>query len=180
MAQSNDPTDFVYVPLHVELYADLVRRSGGANVSGLIHHAVDGFLQDTVGDPSIWSAEYIGKVAEEEDKASREKYGDPGRGYQWQNLFLPNGTQVRMKYAHRDTYAEIRQSQFCFGEESLSPSQFARRVANNTNRNAWRDLYIKFPGEASWKLADSLRQVKPLSLDALCNGPRIRHGKFHL
>jgi len=152
------PTDYIYVPLRAELYADLLRRSGIADVSGYVDHSVESFLERTEGDPDIWSSEYIKKLADAEDEALREKYGDPERGYQWQTVFLPNGTQVRMTYGAHDSYAEVRHAGFCFGEERMSPSQFARRVANNTTRNAWRDLYIKFPGEGSWKLADSLRR----------------------
>lgn len=163
MNQSSEPTDYIYVPLDVELYADLVRRSGNADVSHFIAHSVESFLERTEGDPHIWSDEYIEKLADEEDEAFREKYGDPGRGYQWGTVFLLNGAQIRMSYKGQDTYAEIRHARFCFGKESMSPSQFARRVADNTNRNAWRDLYIKFPGDASWTLADSLRHRKMLT-----------------
>ena len=158
MTHFTKATDYVYVPLHVELYADLVRRSGKADVSGYIEHSVESFLDRTKGDPGIWSAEYIEKLVDEEDEAFWEKYGDPGRGYQWGTVFLPNGTQVRMTYGGQDSYAEIRHGGLFFGEERMSPSQFARRVANNTNRNAWRDLYMKFPGEKWWKLGDSLRR----------------------
>ena len=164
MTQSNGPTDYIYVPLNVELYANLVRRSGNADVSGYIEHSVESFLERTEGDPDIWSTEYIGKLVDEEDDVFIEKYGDPGRGYQWGTVFLPNGTQVRMSYKGQDTYAEICHDRLCCGEESMSPSQFARHVAENTNRNAWRDLYIKFPGDASWLLADSLRHRKVPSL----------------
>lgn len=161
MAQTTKPTDYVYVPVQVELYADLVRRSGKADVSGFIHHSVESFLERSEGDPNIWSAEYVEQLAEEEDATFREEYGDPGRGYQWQTTFLPNGTKIRMFYGGQDSHAEIRHGRLRFGEEQMSPSQFASRVANNTNRNAWRDLYIKFPGDGPWKLADSLRRQTP-------------------
>lgn len=160
MTQSNESTDYIYVPLHVELYAALVRRSGNADVSGYIEHSVESFLERTEGDPHIWSAEYIEKLVDKEDEAFREKYGDPGQGDKWGTVSLPNGTQVRMLYKGQYAYAEVRHERLRYGEESMSPSQFARRVAENTNRNAWRDLYIKFPGEASWKLADSLRRLR--------------------
>ena len=165
MTPSTDPTDYVYVPLRVELYADLVRRSGKADVSHFIDHCVATFLDDTEGDPVIWTAEYIEKHAEEQDEAFREKFGDPGRGYQWGTVFLPNGTEILMTYAGQNSHAQIRHAGFWHGEERMSPSQFASRVANNTSRNAWRDLYIKFPGDASWTPADRLRRIKPMSLD---------------
>ena len=106
MAQTTKPTDYVYVPVQVELYADLVRRSGKADVSGFIHHSVESFLERSEGDPNIWSAEYVEQLAEEEDATFREEYGDPGRGYQWQTAFLPNGTKIRMFYGGQDSHAE--------------------------------------------------------------------------
>ena len=168
MPQSIQPTDFVYVPLHVELYADLVRRSGEADVSGFIEHSVESFLERTEGDPHVWPAEYIDRLADEEDAAFHERYGDRSRGYQWQTVFLPNGTNIRMSYGGQDFHAEIRHSGLLFQDERMSPSQFASRVANNTSRNAWRDLYVQFPGRASWELANVLRQrlVKPTPLSS--------------
>lgn len=164
MTQLSELTNYIYVPLHVELYADLVRRSGDANVSYYIAHSVESFLERTEGDPDVWSVEYIEKLVDEEDEAFMEKYGDPGRGYQWGTVFLPNGTQVRMTYGGKYTYAEIRHARLYYGEESMSPSQFAGCVAKNTARNAWRDLYIKFPGDGSWKHADILRAQRAFKL----------------
>ena len=165
MTQSTQPTAYIYAPLRVELYAELVRRSGEADVSYIIDNCVETLLESTEGDPNVWSAEYADRWTDE-DAAFRERYGEPGRGYQWQTVFLPNGTNIRMSYGSRDFHAEIRHSGFLFQDERMSPSQFARRVANNTNRNAWRDLYIQFPGRVSWELADVLRQrsVRPTPL----------------
>ena len=154
MTSPIDVTEYVFVPLHVELYAELVRRSGKADVSRLIEHSVESLLDRTEGDPDVWSAEYIEMVTEKAD----DEYGNPKRGYQWNALFLPNGTKIRMSYKGEDSYAEIRHERLHWQEETLSPSQFAARVADGTNRNAWRDLYVQFPGDGSWKLADSLRR----------------------
>ena len=164
MNQSTTPTDYIYVPMHIELYADLMRRSGKSDVSGYIDHSVESFLERTEGDPDIWSAEYIEKLVDGGDEAFRKKYGDPGRGYQWLPIFLQNGTEIRMSYKGKYSYAEIRHERLWYGGESMSPSQFANSVAGH-NRNAWHDLYIKFPGKGGWKLAGDVRkQVPPLTL----------------
>lgn len=154
MTTAIEPTNYVYVPLHVKLYADLVRRSGRADVSAFVGHSVEIFLEKTIGDPIIVS----GKGTDETGRS--EEYGDPRRGYHWKTLFLPNGTQIEMPYRGQKSRAEIRHEGFWSteAEEYTSPAKFARRVANNTSRNAWRDLYIQFPGGRSWKLADSLRR----------------------
>ena len=65
---------------------------------------------------------------------------------------------MRMTYGGIDVYAEIQHEKLYWGEEHMSPSQFARRVADNTNRNAWRDLHVQLPDHLSWVLADTLRR----------------------
>jgi hypothetical protein len=42
----------------------------------------------------------------------------------------------------------------------MSPSEFANQVAGGTNRNAWRDLWIKRPHDSEFHLADDLRRPK--------------------
>ena len=164
MNQLNNATDYVYVPLHVELYADLVRRSGKADVSSYIDHSVESFLERTEGDGDVWPAEYLQGLGEEA-KEFRERYGDPKGGLQWESLFLPNGTGVRMTYGGQHSHAEVRHGGLYHGEDRMrSPSRFASRVANNTSRNAWRDLYVRFPGEDAWQLADGLRGQRAFRL----------------
>ena len=53
-----------------------------------------------------------GNGREESTEILPEKYGDPGRGYQWQSVFLPNGTTIRMTYRGRNSYAEVRHEEF--------------------------------------------------------------------
>ncbi len=38
--------------------------------------------------------------------------------------------------------------------KAVIPSQFANKVTNS-NRNAWRDLYVKRPSDGIWILADT-------------------------
>ncbi len=146
------------MPLHVDLYAELIERSGKADISVYSHNVVADFLDRTEGNAQIGSSEYIEKVAPKQDDDFFAKCGDPSRGYQWQNVYLPNGTQIRMTYRGEATYGEVRHDKLYSGEESMSPSEFARHVANNTSRNAWRDIYLKFPGDGAWHFADDLRR----------------------
>lgn len=157
MTQHTKPTDFIYVPLRADLYAELIRRSGRSDVSIYIENQIEDFLEITRGNPDIWSSEYIERLAAQDDGDFQEKYGDPGRGYQWQKVFLPNGTKLRMTYRGDSSYGEIRHDELFLENESMSPSEFASRIANNTSRNAWRDIYVKFPGAGAWKFADDLR-----------------------
>ena len=167
MDADNHPTKYVFVPLQADLYSELVRRSRRSDVSNYIEYSVSNFLERTQGDPHVWAEEYVEEAGREEAVSFRERFGNPTRGYQWQALFLPNGTRVRMSYRGGVEYAEVRHDRLLFDGESVSPSQFASRVADGTNRNAWRDLHIQFPGEASWKLADGLRRAataRPVSV----------------
>jgi hypothetical protein len=79
-------------------------------------------------------------------------------GYHWKPLLLPPATKIRMKYKGETHYAAVVDDQFVFNGESISPSEFANRVAQGTNRNAWRDLWIKRPHDSEFHLADDLRR----------------------
>jgi len=79
-------------------------------------------------------------------------------GYHWRPLLLPPATKVRMKYKGGIHYASVVGDAFVYEGESMSPSEFANRVAGGTNRNAWRDLWIKRPHDAEFHLADDLRR----------------------
>jgi len=85
------------------------------------------------------------------------KEPDP-TGYFWKSIFLPHGTKIRMRYKTRDYWAEIQNGQLVHEGFAMSPSEFANKVAGDTARNAWRDLWIKRPIDKSFKLADVLRQ----------------------
>ena len=78
------------------------------------------------------------------------------RGYQWKNLFLPSGTQVRMQYKGVYFYAKVEGDEIVYDGKSISPGSLANTIAG-TSRNAWRDLWIKRPADKEWKLADECR-----------------------
>ena len=83
------------------------------------------------------------------------------QGYQWKNVFLPSGTQIRMQYKGEYSYAKVEGDSVIFNGKSISPSVLANTIAGGS-RNAWRDLWIKRPGptgEKEWKLADDIRHL---------------------
>ena len=63
MHPDTHPTNYIYVPVSAELYAELIRRSRQADVSAYIGHCVAEFLDRTEGNPHVWSEEYIEEVA---------------------------------------------------------------------------------------------------------------------
>jgi hypothetical protein len=146
-------SDYVSVPIDRELYNEFILRAGrSVDVAQWIENIVADFLQRTEGDDLVW-----GDTAREPGASSAQEYGPPHKGLYWQNVFLKNGTRLRMNYAGQEWIAEIRHGSLIFDGREMTPSQFAREVAGH-NRNAWRDLYIRFPNENRWQLADVIRQ----------------------
>lgn len=87
------------------------------------------------------------------------------RGYTWKykeaSVFLPDGTQVRMRYKGRYHYAAVKGDEIYFNGELHTPATLANTITQTEkgpgSRNAWRDLWIKRPNETEWHLADDLR-----------------------
>lgn len=67
-----------------------------------------------------------------------------GRGYQWKQLFLPDGSDLRMRYRGAWYYAKV--------EGDLSPREWGLLVTG-TVRNPWRDVWIRRGITESWTRA---------------------------
>ncbi len=78
------------------------------------------------------------------------------RGYQWKNLFLPQGTQIRMQYKGAYSYARVEDDEIIYRGKPISPARLANTIGG-TNRNAWQDLWIKRPEDKEWRLAADCR-----------------------
>ncbi|MQA23170.1 hypothetical protein [Rugamonas rivuli] len=79
-----------------------------------------------------------------------------GEGYQWKQLFLPSGTELRATFGGRSSYAKVQdEAIFCDGKPT-TPSRLANARGCGT-RNAWHNVWLKFPGDATWKLARRCR-----------------------
>jgi hypothetical protein len=83
-----------------------------------------------------------------------------GRGYTWKskdtNLFLPHGTEIRMRYKGQYHYAKVEGDEIMYQGKPISPANLANTITNSS-RNAWRDLWIRRPGFKEWTLADKQR-----------------------
>jgi hypothetical protein len=148
----------VAVLIDSELVGELfLRRGPKIDLSDWIENIVGDFLERTV-DAGDWDDAYYAYL--EQSKSAQgfaKEFGDPDKGYSWTPLFLPNGTRVSMEYKGRQYHAEVRREQFLYEGKPMSPSEFASTVANNTRRNAWRDLNVKRPRDSGWIQADALR-----------------------
>jgi len=154
-------TPFVCVPIHISLYNELVLRVGDPNrdVSPIIESIIESYLERTEADGDWSAAYYAWKESKQPIEEFERQFGDPAKGYYWTPLFLPNGTRLSMPYGGTSHDAEIRHERIFFGEtEVATPSALASLIASGTSRNAWRDLRIKRPEDAAFRLADDLRR----------------------
>jgi hypothetical protein len=81
----------------------------------------------------------------------------PTRGYQWKTLFLPEGSELRMRYRGHCYHARVEGDAIVYGGRCVSPRQMAIAIAGD-GHNAWREFSILLPGEISWKPASLLRR----------------------
>lgn len=80
------------------------------------------------------------------------------RGYQWKQLFLPEGTMLRQTFEGTACYARVVGEKILCGEVHVSPSQFAN-MQGAGNRNAWNAIWLRFPRETAWRRADQCRKT---------------------
>lgn len=87
-------------------------------------------------------------------------------GYQWKNLFLPDGTELRMRYRGVFYYASIKRDQLVYAGEAVSPRGWALMVTG-TVRNPWRDIWIRrtyhelWTQAGTWRVAPGTTQANP-------------------
>ncbi len=140
-----------------------LRQGPQADISGWIENVVRDYLERTADEGSWSEAYYKYRERQADTQDFAREFGDPKEGYHWAPLFLPNGTTIRMEYKREAFYAMVKFGKIHFKDNTYSPSELARAIAVGkaglgTSRNAWRDLYIKRPGDPGWVLADDLRR----------------------
>ncbi len=129
--------DFVCIPLPSDLYQSLAARFPD-RVSTVLENITWDYLERTEKD---FIPTTSGSIT-------------------WGSFSLPNGTQLRVKKSHSNDYGygEITNEKVVYlGKVVGSPSQFARKVKNNTSVNAWINVEVKRPQDRDWKLANSFR-----------------------
>jgi hypothetical protein len=80
------------------------------------------------------------------------------RGYQWKDLFLPNGTELRAIYCGRSTYATVEDEKIISDDGPTTPSRLANRQGCGT-RNAWQTVWLRMPGSTRWQRAADCRRL---------------------
>jgi hypothetical protein len=147
----------ICIPIATDIIHEmLLRRGPETNVSAWIEDLIYQYLADTEQE-NDWNDEYYEYLDRRTGESDfMEKYGDPRKGYRWQELDLRNGTQLYMEYKKERHYATVKNEKIIYKDEAYSPAQLVRKITNTT-RNAWRDLYIQYPGKNEWELADVIR-----------------------
>jgi hypothetical protein len=77
-------------------------------------------------------------------------------GYQWKRLFLPDGTLLRTIFKGRPRVAQVADSQLVFEGATTTPNAFVNSTGG-APRNAWKAIWLLFPGEREWKPAEDCR-----------------------
>lgn len=78
-------------------------------------------------------------------------------GYQWKQLFLPNGTELRAIYGGHSIYAKVEAEQIISNGAPTTPSRLANAHGCGT-RNAWQAIWLRFPGSTRWQRAAECRR----------------------
>ncbi|MES2127652.1 MAG: hypothetical protein V4463_10300 [Pseudomonadota bacterium] len=127
------------VTLYLELDLHLMETRPGVNPDAFITELVKRWL------------------AIEQERLALSKNGRSMRGFQWKSVFLPDGTSLRSTHHGSTAYAKVVGERIMTDDRiSMTPSMFANRQA--IGRNAWRFIWIRFPGEEHWVRAADCRQ----------------------
>lgn len=170
----------IYIPFPRELYDDIVRFSDGTTdpvelaedqVRSWVEKSVEFGFGNWGNRVEAVARKYAPEVLakwEEEDQQEEDRLRIHGNPLVWKEVAIPAGSEVRMSYGGKNHYAVVQRGKIIDGDNEYSPSEWASKIAEGTSRNAWRDLWFKFPLEAVWKpaqlLRDQARQALKLAL----------------
>jgi len=91
------------------------------------------------------------------ERLELKENGPAMRGFQWKGVFLPEGTCLRTSHLGTVEFAKVV-GQYIRADDGtpITPSQFANRRAKG--RNAWRFIWLRFPGDDYWTCALECRK----------------------
>jgi hypothetical protein len=132
----------IYLPS--EVYLELINRTGEPCYGSKSEQALCTLIRKWIAGPA-------GEPETRADAAAVDK-----QGYQWKQVFLPDGTELRATFQGRSTYAKVEGEKIIRNGEPITPSQLANANGCGT-RNAWKAIWLKFPGTSKWELATRCR-----------------------
>lgn len=179
----------IFVPFPKELYDDLIRFSDGrvnpaewaverleawieSNFSSEMNGlgwANDSFMANFEPRIEEFAEKYYPSVLAywaEKDDENLDAYRAKRKPLVWKEVSIAASSEVRMAYGGTSHYAIIHNGKIKDDDGEFSPSEWARKVAGDTSRNAWRDLWFKAPGASNWVPAMLIRQQARDSLES--------------
>ncbi len=159
----------IYIPIKSKLYNDIVRFSDGkVDIPFIVELQLENWLERdlVLGDGSNWGERfkdaarvYAPSALQKLDKNGEalDKFAGERKPLVWKEVTIAAGSDVRMTYGNTQHYATVRNGFIVDDDGSFSPSEWARKVAGNTSRNAWRDLWFRTPLSKDWVPAQALR-----------------------
>lgn len=87
-------------------------------------------------------------------------------GYQWKELFLPEGTKLRARFGRQQYFAVVEGAEITYGDSAISPSRFAN-MHGSGNRNAWKVIWLRLPQHEGWLSADVCRAARKTAIARL-------------
>lgn len=166
-------SDFLYVPFPRKLYNDVNRLSDGkidlvefsltlfddhiskteeVDANGIFGTRFEEFLADHY--PDLLATRRTRQIVDE--LVDDLMISVP---LVWKDVVIPNGAQVRMQYSNAYHFAKVNDGMIEDEKGRYTPSEWASKVAAGTNRNAWRDLWFRFPNRREWSSATALRDA---------------------
>ncbi|OEZ49754.1 hypothetical protein [Duganella sp. HH105] len=157
-----------HIPVHLpdDVFHALTEHTGegwyGPKTEAALSELVRNWIRNTAAAPSALDGDageparpaQPAQSAQPEPTASLPQ--DASKGYQWKQLFLPNGTELRATFGGRSSYAKVQDEAMLCDGAPTTPSRLANARGCGT-RNAWHNVWLRFPGEATWKLARRCR-----------------------
>jgi hypothetical protein len=150
------------IDLAIDQFHDFIRRTAEDNAHGLMGDRLDEFL-------AIYHPDVLAHLHREDEEAELRDAGRMERlsPLVWKEVEVPAGSEVRMQYGGAYHTAKVLRGRIVDQDGDFSPSEWASKVAQGTNRNAWRDLYFRFPGMQQWNSATTLRDLRRQELRSL-------------
>jgi len=125
---------------------------------------LDAFIADLV---NRW-------LAVDRERLALRKNGRAMRGFQWKTVFLPDGTTLRTRYRDTVEFAKVVGDRIVSDDGTcFTPSLFANRHAKG--RNAWRLVWLRFPGDDHWIRAANCRADSDERLRRQSKGRTVTH-----
>ena len=90
-------------------------------------------------------------------------------GYQWKQVFLPEGTKLRACFGGQPYFAVVEGARIKYGELPISPSRFAN-LRGSGSRNAWQAIWLRLPGSDAWLFADVCRSARKTAIARMFGG----------